>query len=90
MLSTITYARKYASKAYDAANNAWAKASVASLLAVAAAQASAQEAGADYGAVAKITSTQTTVLAIIAGFITMGIAVWGAMYVLRRFFPKGR
>lgn len=44
----------------------------------------------DYGAAAAITATQTTVLAIIAGFITMGIAVWGASYILRRFFPKGK
>lgn len=50
----------------------------------------AQTTPTDYGAVAAITSTQSTVLSIIAGFITMGIAVWGAMYILRRFFPKGR
>lgn len=59
--------------------------SVATLPVLASAQAVA-----DYGAAAAITSTQTTVLAIIAGFITMGIAVWGASYILRRFFPKGK
>lgn len=44
----------------------------------------------DYGAAAGITGVQTTALAIIGGFITMGIAVWGASYILRRFFPKGK
>lgn len=48
------------------------------------------QAATDYGSAAAITATQTTVLAIIAGFITMGIAVWGASYILRRFFPKGK
>jgi high-affinity Fe2+/Pb2+ permease len=50
----------------------------------------AQTAPADYGAATAIASTQVVVLAIIAGFITMGIAVWGARYILRRFFPQGK
>lgn len=58
--------------------------------ALAMASAHAQSAGTDYGAGAAIAATQTTVLTIIGGFITMGIAVWGASYILRRFFPKGR
>lgn len=44
----------------------------------------------DYGAGAAISAAQTTMLGIIAAFITMGIAIWAASYVLRRFFPKGR
>lgn len=50
----------------------------------------AQAATGDYGAGAAITTLQVTVLAIIGGFITMGVAVWGASYILRRFFPKGK
>lgn len=61
------------------------------VLALATSLASAQAVAAgDYGAATAIASTQVVVLAIIAGFITMGIAVWGASYILRRFFPKGR
>ena len=46
--------------------------------------------GGDYGSAAAITSAQGVALTIIGGFITMGIAVWGASYILRRFFPKGK
>lgn len=46
--------------------------------------------GGDYGAAAAISAAQVTALAIIGGFITMGIAVWGGTYILRRFFPKGK
>lgn len=65
------------------------RAGAASAAALAAVSAHAADGG-DYGAGAAITATQATVLGIIGGFITMGIAVWGASYILRRFFPKGK
>lgn len=47
-------------------------------------------AGGDYGSAAAISAAQVVALAITGAFITMGIAVWGATYILRRFFPKGK
>lgn len=79
MLSVYKTARKYGARA----------ASGVALLSMAAVS-FAQAATGDYGAATAISSLQVTVLAIIAGFITMGIAVWGASYILRRFFPKGK
>lgn len=60
------------------------------VLSVASNAAMAQAAGGDYGAGAAITAAQTVALTIIGGFITMGVAVWGGSYILRRFFPKGK
>ena len=79
MLSLYKCARKYGPRVVTGA----------SLVTMAAAS-FAQAATGDYGAATAISSLQVTVLAIIAGFITMGIAVWGASYILRRFFPKGK
>ena len=76
--------------------NRFSRSAAAKLAAVAAialavsTSAMAQTAGTDYGAVAAITSAQTVALTIIGGFITMGVAVWGGSYILRRFFPKGK
>jgi Na+-driven multidrug efflux pump len=64
---------------------------IATALAVFGTSAMAQAvSGADYGAAAAITAAQGVALTIIGGFITMGVAVWGASYILRRFFPKGK
>lgn len=68
----------------------WAKAKVAGVIALATAGAASAQTATDYGAGAAISAAQTTMLGIIGAFITMGIAIWAASYVLRRFFPKGR
>lgn len=79
MLSVYKTARKFGSRAASGV-----------VLAAMSAASFAQAATGDYGASTAITTLQVTVLAIIGGFITMGIAVWGASYILRRFFPKGK
>lgn len=37
-------------------------------------------------AVAAITAAQTDALAVAAGLVGMGVAIWGAMYLYRKFF----
>lgn len=37
-------------------------------------------------AVAAITSAQTDALAVAAGLVAMGVAIWGALYLYRKFF----
>ena len=37
-------------------------------------------------AVAAITSAQSDALAVAGGLVTMGVAVWGAMFLYRKFF----
>lgn len=37
-------------------------------------------------AVAAITAASTDALAVAAGLVAMGVAIWGAMYLYRKFF----
>ena len=37
-------------------------------------------------AVAAITSAQTDALAVAGGLVAMGVAIWGALYLYRKFF----
>ncbi len=37
-------------------------------------------------AVAAITSAQTDALAVAGGLVSMGVAIWGALYLYRKFF----
>jgi hypothetical protein len=37
-------------------------------------------------AVAAITAAQTDAVAVAGAFVTMGVAVWGALYLYRKFF----
>ncbi len=37
-------------------------------------------------AVAAITAAQTDALAVAGGLVAMGVAIWGAMYLYRKFF----
>ena len=38
-------------------------------------------------ATAAITAAQTEALAVAGGLLAMGIAIWGAMFIKRKFFP---
>lgn len=57
----------------------------ASALAVMAAGANAQSAGAT--AVTSITAAQADALLVVGALTLMGITVWAAIYIKRKFFP---
>lgn len=63
--------------------NKFAIRSLAGLATLAAAAAAKADATA---ATAAITSAQTDALAVAGGLVAMGVAIWGAMYLYRKFF----
>lgn len=62
--------------------NVWMAVALASMLGMFSVPALADSAA----ATAAITSAQTDALAVAGGLVAMGVAIWGALYLYKKFF----